>query len=414
MHVLREELAFERSPVPASGEAALPIHSWLTAGRPQGATSYRICTRCIMDTSDPGIRFDADGVCDHCRNFDERILPTWRHGAGREAELAAMVERIKRDGRGKPYDCLIGISGGIDSSYLTYVAKEKLGLRPLSFHVDAGWNSQQAVGNIEKLTDALGLDLHTEVIDWREMQDLQLAFLKAQVAYADLPQDLAFFSSMYRYAVKNGFKYVLTGGNFSTECVRQPLDWAYWGTDLRYIRDIHRRFGTRPLDTFPMSSIFRYKIFYRFFRGLRVMRPLDYMPFVKADAVRELGEKFGWQSYAHKHHESRCTKFIESYWMPEKFGFDNRRAHFSSTILTGQMTRAEALERIAKKGYDATELANDIEYFATKLGISVDEFHRIVAGQNRSWRDYRNRNWLIQLGNRTLYSLGVQKVLIRA
>jgi N-acetyl sugar amidotransferase len=414
MGLSHEAFVDDRYPQPGVWNVTGTEHlrgSFARRGRP---TAYRICTSCIMDTSDPGISFDADGVCDHCRNFHERIMPTWRLGQGREAELAALVERIKRDGRGKQYDCLIGISGGIDSSYLTYVAKEKLGLRPLSFHVDAGWNSQQAVGNIEKLTDALGLDLHTEVIDWREMQDLQLAFLKAQVAYADLPQDLAFFSSMYRFGVQNDFKYILTGGNFSTECVRQPLDWAYWGTDLRYIRDIHRRFGTRPLKSFPMSSIFRYKIFYRFFRGLKVARPLDYMPFVKADAVRELSEKFGWQAYAHKHHESRCTKFIESYWMPEKFGFDNRRAHFSSVVLTGQMTRSEALERVAKKGYDETELRNDIEYFATKLGISVDEFHAIVAGENRSWRDYRNRHWLIQMGNRTLYSLGVQKVLIRA
>jgi N-acetyl sugar amidotransferase len=378
------------------------------------SANYRICTNCIMDTSDPGITFDEQGVCDHCINFYTRIEPHWHTDARGAAELAKIVDKIKAEGKGRDHDCIIGISGGVDSSYLTYFAKEKLGLRPLIFHVDAGWNSQQAVNNIEKLIDGLGLDLHTEVIDWLEMQDLQLAFLKAGVAYADLPQDLAFFSAMYQFAVKNGFKYILTGGNISTECVRQPLDWAYWGTDLTYVRDIHRKFGTRPLKTFPMSSIFKYKIYYRYFKGLRVVRPLDYVPYIKADAVRELVEKFGWQTYAHKHYESRATRFLESYWMPVKFGFDNRRAHYSSVILTKQMTRDEALARIAQPAYDPDQIEHDIEYFANKLAITPAELKRLVAAPNHSWRDYKNRHWLIQLGNRVLSALGVQKVMIRA
>lgn len=367
-----------------------------------------------MDTSDPGITFDEAGVCDHCRNFYDNIEPSWHPDERGRRELARIVEQIKHDGRGRTHDCIIGISGGVDSSYLTYYAKEILGLRPLVFHVDAGWNSQQAVNNIEKLIDALDLDLHTEVVDWPEMQDLQLAFLKAGVAYADLPQDLAFFSAMYEFAVKHGFKYILTGGNISTECVRQPLDWAYWATDLAHVRDIHRRFGKRQLKTFPMSSIFRYKIYYRFFKGLRVIRPLDYIPYVRAEAVSTLTDRFGWQTYAHKHQESRCTKFIESFWMPEKFGFDNRRAHFSSLILTKQMTRDEALTRIGQKAYDPAQIEHDIEYFATKLGITTKEYQEIMAGENKSWRDYKNQNWLIGLGQRVLHLLGVQKILIRA
>jgi N-acetyl sugar amidotransferase len=376
--------------------------------------AYQICTNCIMDTSDPGITFDANGVCDHCANFYNNLQPHWQTDERGAAKLARIADQIKKEGEGRDHDCMIGISGGIDSSYLTYFAKEKLGLRPLIFHVDAGWNSQQAVNNIEKLIEGLGLDLHTEVIDWLEMQDLQLAFLKAGVAYADLPQDLAFFSSMYQFAVRNGFKYILTGGNISTECVRQPLDWAYWGTDLRYIRDIHKKFGTRPLKTFPMSSIFKYKIYYRYFKGLRVVRPLDYVPYIKADAVKVLVDKFGWQTYAHKHYESRCTRFIESYWMPEKFGFDNRRAHFSSLVLTKQMTREDALAQIAQKAYDPVEIEHDMEYFATKLGITTGEFRNLMSGPNRSWREYKNRHWLIQLGNRVLSAIGVQKVMIRA
>lgn len=366
-----------------------------------------------MDTTDPGITFDEHGVCDHCRNFYERIQPNWHPDERGAAELATIVEQIKRDGKGRDHDCIIGISGGVDSSYLTYYAKEKLGLRPLIFHVDAGWNSQQAVNNIERLIEALDLDLHTEVINWQEMQDLQLAFIKAGVAYADLPQDLAFFSAMYKFATKNKFKYVLTGANFATECVRQPLDWAYWATDLTYVRDVHRKFGTRPLKTMPMVSIFKYKIWDRIFHGMRVVKPLDMIPYVKADAVRELSEKFGWQTYAHKHHESRCTRFLESYWMPEKFGYDNRKAHFSSTILSKQMTRDEALAKLAQKAYDPAEIEHDIEYFATKLGISPAEFKQYMAGPNRSWRDFRNMNWLIELGNKVMAAAGAQRMMIR-
>ncbi len=377
------------------------------------SSEYRICAQCIMDTSDAGISFDAQSRCDHCGNFHDNIRPNWNPGPQSEGALQRIAEQIKAEGKHRDHDCLIGISGGVDSSYLTYVAKAKLGLRPLIFHVDAGWNSQQAVNNIEKLIGGLGLDLHTEVINWLEMQDLQLAFFKAQVPYADTPQDLAYFSGLYNFAAQHGFKYILTGGNYSTECVRQPLDWAYYATDLKHVRDIHRRFGTRELRTFPMSSIFTYKVYYRLAKGMRVIKPLDFVRYVKKDAVEELVEKFGWQTYAHKHYESRCTRFIEAFWMPEKFGIDNRRAHFSSLILTGQMTRAEALEKIAQKAYDPQTIEQDLEYFSTKLGISSGEFRQIMQGENKSWRDYRNDKRLIDFGNRALRLLGVQKVMIR-
>ncbi len=377
------------------------------------AVPYRICVNCIMDTSDAGISFDEQGRCDHCKNFYENIKPNWNPGPESEAALQRIADKIRADGKDRDHDCLIGISGGVDSSYLTYLARAKLGLRPLIFHVDAGWNSQQAVNNIEKLIEGLKLDLHTEVVNWPEMQDLQLAFFKAQVAYADTPQDLAYFSGLYNFAAKHGFKYILTGGNFSTECVRQPLDWAYYATDLKHVRDIHRRFGTRELKSFPMSSIFTYKIAYRLIKGIRVVKPLDYIRYIKKDAVQELVDNFGWQTYAHKHYESRCTRFIEAFWMPEKFGYDNRRAHFSSLVLTGQMTREEAFAKIAVKAWDPETIEQDLEYFTTKLGITPADFRQIMAGENKTWRDYKNDKWLIDVGNTALRILGVQKVMIR-
>jgi N-acetyl sugar amidotransferase len=384
------------------------MHATSTPKRP-----YQICANCIMDTSDSNITFDARDWCDYCNNYHSNILPNWHPNEQGMRELEPMLEKIRQDGKGKVHDCIIGLSGGVDSSYVTYIAKEKFGLRPLLFHVDAGWNSQQAVNNIEKLVDGLGLDLHTEVVNWQEMRDLQLAFFEAQVPHLDTPQDHAFFAGLYNYAVKNGVTYILTGANYSTECVREPLEWHYHATDLRQLKDIHRRFGRRALKTFPLTDIFTYKIFYRFFKGVRVVKPLNHIPFQKEDAMQELTDKFGWQRYAHKHYESRFTRFYEAYWLPTKFGYDKRRAHFSSLILTQQMTREDALAKIAIPAYDPEELAQDFEYIATKLGITVAELQALHDGPNKTYKDYKNAMPLIELGTRVMRALGIQKAVMR-
>jgi N-acetyl sugar amidotransferase len=374
---------------------------------------YEICKNCVMDTSDPKIRFDEKGRCDHCNTFHEKVLPRWQPNEAGRKILQKKVAQIKKAGAGKNFDCIIGISGGADSSYLTYVAKEQLGLRPLVFHVDGGWNSQIAVNNIEMLVDKLGLELFTVVIDWKEMRDLQLAFFKSGVPHIDLPQDHAFFATMYKFAEKHRVKYILTGGNISTECVRNPLDYFYYGTDLWQIKDIHGKFGQAPLVNFPFSGILRHKVYLRYFKGIEVVKPLDYLPYVKKDAMRLLSEKFGWQIYARKHFESRFTKFFEGYWLPTKFGFDTRRVQYSSLILTGQMTREEALAELAQLPYDEKTIAQDFEYIATKLGISVSELRGYMDAPNKSYRDYKNQLYLFLVGARVMHLMGLEKAAVK-
>lgn len=366
-----------------------------------------------MDTTDSKIVFGADGTCDHCNTFYNEILPSWHTDEPAQQSFQRVVDQIKEEGQGKDFDCILGMSGGVDSSYLTYIAKEQFGLRPLVFHVDAGWNSQQAVNNIEKLVDKLELNLFTEVIDWEEMRDLQLAFFKAGVPHIDVPQDHAFFATMYNFAEQHGIKYILTGANYSTECVKNPKEWIYFGTDVRQIRDIHRKFGRRPLHNFPLSNILRHKIYLRYVRGIRVVTPLNHVPYFKEHAMGLLVEKFGWQRYPQKHFESRFTRFYEGYWLPKKFGFDTRKVQFSSLILTKQMTRDEALEKLRNVAYDESTIAHDTEYVATKLGITVDELNGYLAAPNKTYRDYKSQHGTFSIGARAMKLLGLEKAVKR-
>jgi len=375
---------------------------------------YQICSNCIMDTTDSNITFDDRGWCDYCRNYHDNILPNWHPNKQGGIMIAQVIDKIKKDGKGREHDCLIGISGGVDSSYVTYLAKEKFGLRPLLYHVDAGWNTHVSVNNIQRLVDGLGLDLYTEVIDWSEMKDLQLAFFKAQVANIDIPQDLSFFSSLYNFGVKNNIKYILTGANYSTECVREPNEWgAYYPTDMRFVRDIHRRFGQRPLKTFPTSNIFTYKLYYTYIKGMHVVKPLNYVPYIKESAIQELTDRFGWQRYVQKHHESRFTRFVECFWLPKKFGYDRRKAHLSSLILTNQMTREEALSRISKPEIDEQAMMQDFEYVAKKLDLSVSELWNLFNGENKTYRDYKNSMPIIDLGTKIMRIFGLENRVVR-
>lgn len=355
--------------------------------------SYQICTRCIMDTSDPDITFDDAGVCNHCRTFDETAPQVWHPNPEGRKMLDAIVERIKEEGAGKPYDCAIGLSGGVDSSYLAWVAKKELGLRPLAVHVDGGWNSELATRNIENIVRKLGIDLHTYVVDWEEMRDLQRAFLRAGLANQDVPQDHAFFAALYSNAQAHGLRYVLSGGNYATESVL-PSEWAYNAMDLRHLEAVHKRFGERRLKTFPRVNFFRYYFWNRYVKRMQVVRPLNYVPYIKSEAIATLERELGFQYYGGKHFESRFTKWQQLYFRPRKFGYDERRAYMASLILSGQMTRDQALAALAGDAENERQAEADTGYILKKLAVSEQEFAQIMAAPPRTFRDYPSNHAL--------------------
>ena len=361
-------------------------------------SDYKICSRCVMDTSDVKIKFDKDGVCDHCLAFDKNILPIWNFGKGREKQLKEIVDKIKQSSKGKDFDCILGMSGGIDSSYLLYLVTKKLDLKPLVFHVDAGWNSQIAVNNIEKLVDGLGLDLYTEVIDWEEMKDLQRSFFKSGVPHVDTPQDHAFFATMYKFASNYNIKNIITGGNFSTECTRNPKDWMYYQSDSTQLKDIHKKFGQKPLKNFPLTSAVWHRLYLPFVRGIKLHRILDYMEYNKEEATKFLVNNYGYQEYPQKHFESRFTRFYESYWLPERFGFDTRRVQFSSLILTNQMSRDEAIEILKQPSYDKENIKHEFEYISSKLDMSVDELKDCMNMPLRTYKDFKSQDYIYKIG----------------
>ncbi len=374
---------------------------------------YQICTNCVMDTSDSQISFDENGVCDHCRGFKEHVEPNWHPNENGERMFAKVVEKIKQDGRGREFDCILGMSGGLDSSFLLHKAVKDFGLRPLVFHVDGGWNTDIAVSNIQALIEGLDLDLYTEVINWEEMRDFQLAFFKSGLPHIDIPQDHAFVATLYNFADKHKIKYILNGGNISTECVRNPLEWAYYGTDMRHLRDIRRRFSTNKMQTYPFSSVLRHKFYLRYVRGVQVVKPLDWLPYTKELARTTLADNYGWKPYPQKHFESRFTRFFEGYWLPERFGFDTRRVQFSSLILTGQMQREDALDQLSRPAYDPDTINHEFDYIAKKLGISSAELRGYFDMPRKTYKDYSNQEWMFNAGAKVLQAIGVEKAVKR-
>lgn len=366
--------------------------------------NYRICVRCIMDTTDPLIEFDDEGICNHCRVYDERVQNELYYNEVGQQRLNRLVERIKMEGVNKEYDCIIGISGGVDSTIVAYRVK-KLGLRPLAIHLDNGWDSELAVSNIEKILKLLDIDLYTYVLNWEEFKDLQISFLKASVPNAEIPTDHAINATLYHQAARRKINYIITGGNIVTEGTL-PLSWGYYNRDWRYIKAIHKKFGSVKLRSFYHLTLFNW-VNYVFIKGIKWFPLLNYQPYVKEEAKEFLVQKLGWRDYGGKHYESIYTRFFQGYILPKKFGFDKRKAHLSTLVCAGQMTRDEAIREIEGGTYPTEEMmSQDREYVIKKLGFTEQEFERIMSQPVKTYKDYPNNSFLY---NKLSFIVGLAK-----
>jgi N-acetyl sugar amidotransferase len=355
--------------------------------------SSRVCTRCVMSDTDPDITFDAEGRCNHCTDYLERIANfTYRPGTS-ERELDPIVERVKAAGRGKEYDCVVGMSGGIDSSYAAYVAKS-LGLRPLGVHMDNGWDSDTAAKNIKNVARTLGIDYQSVVLDWEEFRDLQLSFLRASVPEIETPTDAAIPAALHRVAAENGIRFIFAGGNYVTEGIL-PRTWHYDAKDVRFLRGVHRKFGSRKLATFPTFGWVK-ETYYKFVKGIRIVYVLNYVPYSKQEAMRKLQDDLGWEYYGGKHYESTITGFVQSYLLPVKFQIDYRRATLSSQICAGEVTREEALEILKDPPFDPERVRKEKLYVAKKFGITQEELDAILADPPKTHRDYPNNERFLE------------------
>jgi aminotransferase len=349
-----------------------------------------------MDTSDPDIQFDQKGHCNHCNMYYQHQAPLWYKGTDGQRRLDALIAEMKAYGKGKDYDCIVGLSGGTDSAYLAYLCAS-WGLRVLAIHVDAGWNSELAVKNIESICTKLKIDLITEVIDWEAMKRLQKAFFRSQVVNQDIPQDHSFFAALYKFATKHRVKYVINGYNIATESIL-PLAWrGYPAMDSTHVRAIYRKHGEGKLGNFPILGTWKLRLFYRLFYSLKIVSPLNFIDYNKPEALRLLIEQLGFKDYGGKHLESNFTRFHQLYFLPQKFGYQKRRAHLSGLVVTGQITRDHALELMKEPLYPSPiDQQNDIEYFAKKIGISMDEFHTLMEGPKGRHEDYPSEHTLNQ------------------
>ena len=357
------------------------------ADGPVRVGQYRVCVKCVMDTSDREITFNGEGICSHCQMYEDQANLRSSTPANREAELAHIVNEMKAAGNGNDYDCILGVSGGVDSTYVAYLLR-RMGLRVLAIHVDNGWNSELAVFNIERALKVLDIDLHTEVLDWQEFRDLQLSFLKASVPDGEIPTDHAIFAVLSEAPSRFKCRYVINGVNHTSEAIL-PTSWTYGVSDWLYIRSIHKQFGRVPFKTYP--HFFRW---FHYFRRVALQHHsvalLDFIAYRKEDAKRVLEKELGWRDYGGKHYESIYTRFFQGYILPRKFGIDKRRAHLSSLICAGQITREEAMRELEAPTYNPALQMEDREYTLKKLGLTNEEFDRILSAPPKTYDDYPN------------------------
>jgi N-acetyl sugar amidotransferase len=347
-----------------------------------------------MDTTVMRITFDPNGVCNFCRAAETRLSQELYVGDEHAARLQKLLAKIKSEGRNKPYDCIIGVSGGVDSSYTAYLVKRVYGLRPLAVHFDNGWNSELAVHNVENLLKKLDIDLFTHVVDWEEFKDIQIAFLKASVANCEIPTDHAILALLYMMAVKYRVRFIIHGGNLATESI-MPAEWMHDAKDLLFLTSIHRRFGSRDLRTMPTMSYMNLA-WNILIRRIRYVSFLNYIDYNRRKAIRVLEDELGWRNYTGKHFESTYTRFFQGYFLPEKFHMDKRRPHFSSLIISGQMTREEALEAMELPPYDPVTVREDVKYVCQKFQLSDAEFTQIMNLPVKDSSEYPNSAILLR------------------
>ncbi len=349
-------------------------------------SKYQICTKCIMDTTDPLIEFDDKGVCSHCHHWDQVQEKQYFTGADGESRFSKIVSKIKSETSGDTYDCILGLSGGVDSTYVAYLT-EKHGLNALAVHMDSGWNSELAVKNIENIIKKLNFDLFTHVIDWDEMRDLQLSYFKAGVANCDVPTDHAITAILYKLAEEKGIKYIMSGSNLATECIL-PFSWGYDAKDSINLKAIQKKFGTLKLKNYPSRSFYKTYIHDAYLSRFTTIRPLNFIDYNKEDAMAIIKKELDWREYGGKHYESVFTRFFQGYYLPNKHGFDKKRAHLASLIQSGQLSRDEALKKMELSDYPEDLMLQDREFIAKKLGLSVTEFETIMDGPKREFSDF--------------------------
>lgn len=371
---------------------------------------YQICNCCVMDTTDEDIIFDLNGVCMRCNEYKERIEPTWNHGKGHEKELEQLTTAIKKSGEGKEYDCILGLSGGLDSSYMLHLAVKEWGLRPYVYHIDAGWNLLVAEENIQKITDKLGVELHIEKLDWEEMREMQLAWFRTGLESLDVPQDHAFIAVIDKLAGKLGIKYILNGYNIATEVYADPASWGKGGGptgDGTYLKDVIKKYSTKPIKKYSFTNGFKHKFVVPFIHGVKTVTPLNYVSFTKKDMIDTLSREYGYVSYGQKHFEDLITKFLEGYWVPTRFGHDIRRAWLSSLVITGQMSRNDALKILEQPPLSEDESKELFTEVASKLGISekeLKEFHELPECTEK----FRSQEKIYTLGIRLYEKIGLE------
>ena len=372
---------------------------------------YQTCSCCVMDTTDEDIVFDEKGVCQRCDEYQQRILRWWNYGKGHEQELNKLIGDIKKSGEGKKYDCILGLSGGLDSTYLLHLAVNEWGLRPFVFHVDAGWNLPVAETNIQRICDKLNLELHIEKLDFEDMRQMQLAFFRTGHAGLDAPQDHAFIAQVDKFSEKLGVKYILNGYNICTEIIANPASWnkgAGPTADKTYIKDVLKKHGGYKTKFFVYTTGFRHKFWLPYIKGVKTVTPLNYVPFTKQGMIDTLVAEYGYEPYKQKHFEDLLTKFLEGWWLPKRFGYDIRKAQLSSLVVTEQMSRDEALEILSKPPLTDEESEDLFRQVATKLKISQEELMSYFE-LPKEFIKYRNNNWAFNLGIKIYTILGLDK-----